>query len=216
VTARIVPSPAGSYREGTSAELPGERSPWPHSALRTHAHLASRTRRAHRARALLALSGVAVAAVVLTGCGNADAGEAPVESHSFPLTVKTLTIDADDSDLRLEPADVKDVQVTQQVDGWVFMGNGPEASWKMEGGKLTFRVMCDAVVSDCRSRHTVKVPRGVAVTVEDDNGNVTATGFDTVLKIRSNNGEVAMGKSPGNRRMPRPSGRGGGTVRSVN
>ncbi|MFI2367441.1 hypothetical protein [Streptomyces sp. NPDC018833] len=75
------------------------------------------------------------------------------------------------------PADIEDVQVTRQVDGWVVLGSGPEASWGMRDGTLTPEVTCEAVASDCAARHTVKVPRDVAVTVVDDNGSVTAEGF---------------------------------------
>ncbi|MFD9220383.1 DUF4097 family beta strand repeat-containing protein [Streptomyces sp. NPDC060064] len=157
------------------------------AALRTHTH----------ARTLLAASGAVVAAVALSGCGSVDAGAAPVESRSFPLTGKTLTIDSDNSEIKLVPADVKDVQVTRQVDGWVFLGDGPEASWEMKDGTLTLRVTCDAVSSNCESRHTVKVPRSVAVTVEDDNGSVTADGFHTALKLRSGNGKVTVRDSSG-------------------
>lgn len=158
------------------------------AAIRTHTT---------RTRAFLVGAGVAVAVLALGGCGGTDAGEAPVESRTFPFSAKTLTIDTDNSDLVLESADVKDVQVTRQVDGWVFVGKGPDAVWKLEDGKLTLRVKCDALVSDCQSRHTVRVPRGVAVTVDDDNGSVTASGFDAALKIRSDNGEVTVRDSSG-------------------
>lgn len=147
-----------------------------------------------RTHTLLAASGVVVA-VALSGCASADAGEAPVESRSFPLTGKTLTIDTDNSDIKLVPADVKDVQVSRQVDG--SRGSRPKASWDMKDGTLTLRVKCDGIAGDCASRHSVKVPRGVAVTVEDGNGRLTATGFDTALKIRSDNGEVTVRDSSG-------------------
>ncbi|MET7615545.1 DUF4097 family beta strand repeat-containing protein [Streptomyces sp. NPDC005408] len=158
---------------------------------------ALRTGTRTRTRALVALGGASLLTLALTGCGSADAGEAPVEKRAFPFTGKALTIDSDDSAIELVPADVKDVQVTRQVDGWVFLGDGPEPTWKMEGGKLTLRVKCDAVASDCEARHTIKVPRGVAVTVEDDNGSVTASGFDTALTIRSDNGAVTVRDSSG-------------------
>lgn len=154
-----------------------------------------------RTRTLLAVGGAVVVALAVTGCGSADAGEAPVESRSFPLAGESLVIDSDNSELELVPADVKDVQVKRQVDGWVFMGDGPEPSWKLEDGRLTLRVECDALASSCESRHSVKVPRGVAVTVEDDNGSVTATGFDTALKIRSDNGAVTVRDSSGPLRL---------------
>ncbi|QIP88727.1 DUF4097 domain-containing protein [Streptomyces sp. Tu 2975] len=136
-------------------------------------------------------------AVGLSGCGSADASEAPVEKKSFALTGTALTIDSDNTDIELVPADVDEVEVTRQVDGWVFLGNGPDATWKMADGTLTLKVKCDAIASDCVARHTVKVPRGTSVTVDDDNGSVTASGFDTALKLRSDNGSVKVTDSSG-------------------
>ncbi|MEU6166401.1 DUF4097 family beta strand repeat-containing protein [Streptomyces tanashiensis] len=145
-------------------------------------------------RVLLA-SGVAV--LGLAGCGVADAEGAPVERRTFAFGGDALTVDSDNSDLVITPADVDDVRVERQVDGWVFMGSGPEASWKLVDGRLTLRVECDAVAASCGAVHRIQVPRGVAVTVEDDNGRVTAEGFTTPLKVRSDNGDVRVRKVSG-------------------
>ncbi|MFI1395260.1 DUF4097 family beta strand repeat-containing protein [Streptomyces sp. NPDC020681] len=154
--------------------------------------------RVTRGTRALVVGGSGLLVFALAGCGaDADAKSAPVESKSFPLSGKTLTIDTDDSAIELVAADVPGVQVTRQVDGWVFMGNGPDPSWKMADGKLTLRLKCSAVASDCEARHTVKVPRDVAVTVDNDNGGVTATGFRTALKIRSDNGSVTVRDASG-------------------
>ena len=110
---------------------------------------------------------------------------------------KTLTTRTDDSAVELVPADVKSVEVTRHVDGWVFMGSGPHASWSMENDTLSLKVKCSAVISSCAARHQIKVPRGVAVVLKDDNGSVTATGFDTPLKLRSDNGKVTVRDSSG-------------------
>ncbi|NWF27480.1 DUF4097 family beta strand repeat protein [Streptomyces sp. PKU-EA00015] len=149
--------------------------------------------------ARVALAGVAVLVGILgvSGCGSADAKEAPVERKAFAFGGKALTIDADDSALEIVPADIDDVRVTRQVDGWVMFGSGPSASWGMRDGTLTLEVTCEAVASDCEARHSVKVPRDVAVTVVDDNGSVTADGFTTPLKITSDNGSVTVRDSSG-------------------
>ncbi|MEV3990999.1 DUF4097 family beta strand repeat-containing protein [Streptomyces sp. NPDC049837] len=147
---------------------------------------------ARRIRTSVVVGGVVLGALGLAGCGGADVEGAPVERKAFGFRGETLVVDADDSELVLVPADVKDVEVTRQVDGWVVMGDGPAPVWKLEGGRLTLRVECDALVSDCRARHEVRVPRGVAVTVEDDNGDVTAEGFETALKVTSGNGTVTV------------------------
>ncbi|MFI1716259.1 DUF4097 family beta strand repeat-containing protein [Streptomyces litmocidini] len=143
---------------------------------------------------VLLVSGVAV--LLLAGCG-AEAEGAPVERRTFAFDGNALTVDSDDSELVITPADVDDVRVERQVDGWVFMGSGPEASWKLVDGRLTLRVECDAVAASCGAVHRIQVPRGVAVTVEDDNGGVTAEGFATPLKVRSDNGDVRVRKVSG-------------------
>ncbi|MFI1936470.1 DUF4097 family beta strand repeat-containing protein [Streptomyces purpureus] len=144
-----------------------------------------------------ALAGALVGMVGLTGCGSSDVDAAPVERKTFAFSGESLAVDADNSQLTIVAADVKDVQVSRQVDGWVFMGEGPESSWKLEGGKLTLRTDCTGIASNCDARHEVKVPRGVAVSVEDDNGSVTADGFTTALKLKSDNGEVTVRNSFG-------------------
>ncbi|MFE7772624.1 DUF4097 family beta strand repeat-containing protein [Streptomyces sp. NPDC057445] len=154
----------------------------------------------HRARTrtrALGAAAVVIVAFAVTGCGTADAGEGPVERKSFAFSGKSLTIDARNSEVELVPADVRSVEVERQVDGWVFMGSGPDPVWEMKDGTLTVGVTCDAVSSDCEARHSVKVPRGVAVTVRGDNGSVRATGFDTALTLQSDNGEVTVRDSSG-------------------
>ncbi|WP_328538989.1 DUF4097 family beta strand repeat-containing protein [Streptomyces sp. NBC_00344] len=149
-----------------------------------------------RTRTILVAGAAAVAALALSGCG-ADPSDAPAEHKSFALSGKTLTVDSDNASIELVPADVKTVEVTRRVDGWVFLGSGPHASWSMKNDKLTLRLKCDALASDCAARHQIKVPRGVTVVVQDDNGRITATGFTTPLKLRSDNGAVVVRDSAG-------------------
>ncbi|WP_425575564.1 DUF4097 family beta strand repeat-containing protein [Streptomyces gobitricini] len=143
------------------------------------------------------IGGMVLGVFGVSGCGGARADEAQVERKAFGFRGETLVVDADDSELVLVPADVKDVEVSRQVEGWVVMGNGPAPVWKLEHGTLTLRVECDALVSDCAARHEVRVPRGVAVTVRDGNGDVTAEGFRTALKVTSDNGTVTVRDAAG-------------------
>lgn len=161
----------------------------------TGTHTDARTRTA--TRTLIASGGAVLVALALTGCGSADTDDAPVEHKSFAFSGKTLTIDAGNTTLELVPADVKEVEVTRRVDGWVVLGNGPDAHWGMDGGTLTLQVDCDALISDCSSRHEVKVPRGTAVTVDGGNGSVEAAGFDTPLDLQADNGRVTVRDSSG-------------------
>lgn len=145
----------------------------------------------------VAVGGVVLVAGAVSGCGSSGVEDAPVESKAFPFSGKTLTIASDNSSLEILAADVSDVEVTRQVDGWVMFGSGPEKAWGMKDGKLTLKVDCDGLAANCEGRHTIKVPRGVAVTVEDGNGGVSASGFTTALKIDSDNGKVAVRDSSG-------------------
>ncbi|MFC5802290.1 DUF4097 family beta strand repeat-containing protein [Streptomyces formicae] len=145
----------------------------------------------------LALGGVVVVAFGVGGCADAEAEGAVVERKAFAFNGETLTIEAGDSAVDIVPADVRSVEVERRVDGWVFLGEGPEPVWELRDGTLELGVSCEAVASDCEARHAVKVPRGVAVTVRGDNGDVTASGFDTALALRSDNGRVTVRDSSG-------------------
>ncbi|MEU5980155.1 DUF4097 family beta strand repeat-containing protein [Streptomyces sp. NPDC047315] len=125
---------------------------------------------------------------------------APVEREVFALEGKALTVDVGDSDVEIVAADVSDVRVSRQVDGWAVFGSGPDASWRMEQDRLTLRVDCDGL-GDCSARHTVQVPRDVAVTVEHDNGDLTASGFRTALAISTDNADVTVRDTTGDLRL---------------
>ncbi|WP_405688168.1 DUF4097 family beta strand repeat-containing protein [Streptomyces sp. NBC_00057] len=150
-----------------------------------------------RTRTLIASGGALILGLALTGCGSTDPGDAPAEHKSFALSGKTLTIYSGHTSVELVPADVRKVEVTRHVDGWVVLGNGPDPTWKMQDNTLTLRVKCRAVISDCASQHQVKVPRGVAVVVKGDNGKVAASGFDTPLTLHADNGKVTVRDSSG-------------------
>ncbi|MEW1724258.1 DUF4097 family beta strand repeat-containing protein [Streptomyces sp. NPDC093109] len=144
----------------------------------------------------MAAGGALAAVLFVSGCGS-DPSDAPVEKKSFAFEGKTLTIDTSNAEIDLVPADVTSVDVTRQIDGWVLLGSGPNGVWKMDGSTLTLKVKCTGLANDCSSRHEVKVPRGVAVTLEGDNGKVTATGFTTALKLVSDNGAITVADSSG-------------------
>ncbi|MET9768597.1 DUF4097 family beta strand repeat-containing protein [Streptomyces sp. NPDC006415] len=148
-------------------------------------------------RALALGGGVALLALALTGCGSTDVDGAPVERKSFALEGKTLTISAENGLVDLVPADVEQVEVERQVDGWVVFGSGPDSVWKMEDDTLTLRVKCEGMANNCDSRHRVKVPRGVEVKAVSDNGTISAAGFDRALDLSSDNGEINVQDASG-------------------
>lgn len=128
----------------------------------------------------------------LSGCG-ADAGEDDTpDRRAFSFGGETLRIEAVNTDIELVPADVKEVEVTRWFSGWTAVGGSVEKTWAMEGSTLRLDVDCDGVLENCDSRHRVRVPRGVAVTVEGDNGHISAKGFASALTLRSDNGAVRV------------------------
>ncbi|MFJ6407615.1 DUF4097 family beta strand repeat-containing protein [Streptomyces hydrogenans] len=130
-----------------------------------------------RAHAVLALGGVAILTVAATGCSpEATPANTVVESKTFDFTGNSLAVTSDSADLELVASDAKDVRVTRQVSG-TKVGGEVEAGWKLEGGTLALGVDCTGLSVNCGARYTVKVPRDVAVTVENDKGLVEATGF---------------------------------------
>ncbi|MEU5161444.1 DUF4097 family beta strand repeat-containing protein [Streptomyces sp. NPDC020875] len=151
-------------------------------------------------RGIVAIGVGGAAMAGLVGCGTADAGDAEVERKAFAFAGDVLTVDVDDSDVTLVPADVTEVKVSRQVDGWELFGDGPDPVWRMEDGRLTLRTGCGGV-GNCEARHTVEVPRGVALTVKSDNGKVTASGFTGKLDLSTDNGDVVVRDTTGELRL---------------
>ncbi|WP_069173112.1 DUF4097 family beta strand repeat-containing protein [Streptomyces griseus] len=151
----------------------------------------------NRTTALAAAGGTLLLVAGLSGCGSADVEDAPREHKSFAFSGKTLTIASENSSLELVPADVDRIEVTRRVDGWVVFGSGPDPVWTLDGDTLTLRVTCRAVINNCASHHQVKVPRGLSLSVDGDNGEITASGFTTPLTLSSSNGAVRVRDSEG-------------------
>lgn len=148
-----------------------------------------------RRRGGLAAVGVGVVAVGLlaSGCGNSADEDKEPETRSFALDGRTLTVDSDDSALELVVGDVDEVKVTRWFKASVAIGKDPEITWSMDkDDTLKLRVHCSGVVADCSAKHRIVVPRGVALTVKDQDGSVRATGFEEALDIRAADGSVRV------------------------
>ncbi|MGW1246110.1 DUF4097 family beta strand repeat-containing protein [Streptomyces sp. NPDC002535] len=99
-----------------------------------------------------------------------------MESKTFDFSGDSLTVKSESADLELVAADVTGVQVTRQVSG-TKVGGDIGSGWKLEGGVLTLSLDCTGIAVNCGATYTVKVPRDVAITAENDKGLVEATGF---------------------------------------
>ncbi len=169
------------------------RSAFPRTRSRTHA----------RAR-VIAVTGVVVALVVTaSACSSAGDDKEP-EHRSFALHGRTLTVDSNESALDIVASDSDKpgrIEVTRWFQGSVAMGKDPQVTWAMEDDRLKLRVKCSGVVADCSAKHRIEVPRGVSVVVRNEDGRVSARGFDQALDIRSEDGSVTVKDSTGPLRL---------------
>lgn len=139
--------------------------------------------------ALLALAGLA-------GCGSVPNDGEP-EERGFALAGAHLTIDKDTGDLEVRPADVDEVEVTRWFSGRDGIGGDAEATWELAGDTLTLTAQCGGLLGDCEVRYEVLVPAGVTLTVEGENGAISASGFETELGVHSENGAVTVENTSG-------------------
>ncbi|MFD4835105.1 DUF4097 family beta strand repeat-containing protein [Streptomyces uncialis] len=159
-----------------------------------------RTSRPRRSRAsLLAVvaAGTMAFGLVATGCTSDPEDDTSPEHRSFALAGRTLTVDSDDSELELVPADIDKVEVTRWFKGKVAVGSEPSVSWSMRDDRLKLRLDCSGIVADCALKHRIEIPRDVTVKVKNDDGSVRASGFRTPLSIDTNDGSVRVADTTG-------------------
>ncbi|MEW2163880.1 DUF4097 family beta strand repeat-containing protein [Streptomyces sp. NPDC007084] len=162
----------------------------------------ARTPARARNRRALGVGGLVLGVLALaTACGASAADDKHPDHRSFALHGRTLTVDSDDSALDLVVSDSArpgEVQVTRWFQGHVTLGGDPKVTWAMEGhDRLVLRLKCSGVITDCSARHRIVVPSGVAVTVRDGDGSVSARGFSEALSIRTADGSVRVHDSSG-------------------
>ena len=156
-------------------------------------------RRTRGLRVLGAASGVVAVALLAGACGASADDDSDPERRSFALEGKTLTVDSDDSALEFVTGDSAGgkVKVTRWFEGSTALGGSPKVTWAMDGDRLTLRMKCSGVFTDCSAKHRIEVPRGVALKVENDDGRVNARGFREPLSIRTEDGSVTVKDSSG-------------------
>lgn len=146
-------------------------------------------------RVLVAVGTTTAVVGLVAACGADASDDSDPEQRSFALSGRTLTVDSDDSAVELVVSGdqgAEDVRVTRWFDGRTVLGKSPRVTWRMDGDRLTFRVKCSGVISNCSAKHRVVVPRGIAVNVVNKDGSVTASGFREPLKVRTADGSVRL------------------------
>ncbi|MFD3637900.1 DUF4097 family beta strand repeat-containing protein [Streptomyces griseus] len=144
-----------------------------------------------RPRAVLALGGVVVLTVAAAGCGpEVTSADTAAKSKTFEFSGRSLTVKSGSADLDFVAADVRGIQVTRQVSG-TKVGGEVEAGWKLEGDVLALAVDCTGISVNCGAKYTVKLPRDVALTVENAKGLVEATGFTADFSAKADDIRVS-------------------------
>ncbi|WP_420033484.1 DUF4097 family beta strand repeat-containing protein [Streptomyces sp. cg28] len=155
------------------------------------------------ARVLAASAAVAALAATVSACGADASDDRHPDHRAFALHGRTLTVDSDDSTLELVPGDGDRVKVTRWFQGSSVAGSSPRATWRWDAaqGRLTLRMHCGGILTDCSARHRIEVPRGVALVVDNGDGSVRARGFGNGVDISTQDGSVRVSDTSGPLRM---------------
>lgn len=191
-------TPASSYRRSARGE--GRAGSEGESVMSTVHSRRPGPRRTRGVRLLVGVGTTAAVCGLVAACGASASDDKTPEQRSFSLPGHSLTVDSDDSALEVVVSDdVKDVRVTRWFDGRTVFGESPKVTWEQNaaGDRLTFRTKCGGLIANCSAKHRVVVPRGVAVTLLNRDGKVTAGGFRDPLTVRSADGSVTVEDSSG-------------------
>jgi hypothetical protein len=134
--------------------------------------------------ALLAASAPAIA-----GCGARISQTTAENSYTVTEPVTSLKIDNPVGNTQIEGTDADTISVTEQLH---YTGNPPQTSYPITGGQLGLSYTCPGVfdVNSCSVTYLVKVPRRLAVQIDDNVGSTTLTGLAGQLTVTSSTGNI--------------------------
>ncbi|MGN9836822.1 DUF4097 family beta strand repeat-containing protein [Nonomuraea sp. H19] len=118
-----------------------------------------------RRMAALAACAVALAA---SGCGVDLDAEEVRSAQSFPFTGTDLKIRSSVGGVRVLPGAGSTVEVERWVRGKA--ADDGNATWSLRDGTLRLGANCTMVVGDCGARYHVKVPPGVRLSIDAQDG----------------------------------------------
>jgi hypothetical protein len=135
-----------------------------------------------------------VSALAVTGCGTNIGTTSRQDTNTYTVTdpVSSLTIDNPVGSTQIEGTDDTTVSVTEQLR---YNGNPPQTSHMINGGQLALSYSCPSGTINvgaevCSVTYVVKVPRRLAVQVEDKVGAATLTGLAGQLTLTSSTGSI--------------------------
>ncbi len=133
-------------------------------------------------------------ALVLAGCDTriGTTTEQNTEQNTYTITepVTSLKIDNPVGNTQIEGTDTNTIWVTEQLS---YTGNPPQTNHAITtGGQLTLSYTCPGGfdVNACSVTYVVKVPRRLAVQIDDKVGGTTLTGLAGQLTLTSSTGNI--------------------------
>jgi hypothetical protein len=153
------------------------------------------------ATALLTASALAVAGCDVStgidigtdpGTGIGSGAGSTQNTYTITEPVTSLTVDNPVGSTRIEGTDDPAVSVTEQL---TYTGNPPQTSHPITGGRLSLSYTCPSEVvainvDTCSVSYVVKVPRRIAVEIDDKVGATTLTGLAGRLTLTSSTGRI--------------------------
>ncbi len=133
-------------------------------------------------------------ALVLAGCDTrirTTTGQ-NTEQNSYTITepVTSLKIDNPVGNTQVEGTDTNTISVTEQLS---YTGNPPQTNHAITtGGQLTLNYTCPGGfdINTCSVTYVVKVPRRLAVQIDDEVGGTTLAGLAGQLTLTSSTGNI--------------------------
>ncbi len=128
-------------------------------------------------------------APVTAGCGTPIGPTTAQNSYTITEPVTSVKIDNPVGNTQIEGTDTNTISVIEQLH---YTGNPPQTSYPITGGQLALSYACPGVfdVNSCSVTYVVKVPRRLAVQIDDNVGSTTLTGLAGQLTITSSTGNI--------------------------
>jgi hypothetical protein len=129
----------------------------------------------------------------VTGCAG-PVGDQVTAQNSYTVTepVTSIKIDNPVGDTEIEGTDATTISVTERLR---YNHNPPQTRYPVVGGQLTLSYSCPGVlnVNSCSVTYVVKIPRRLAVQIDDQVGAIKLTGLAGQLNLTSATGNIDAG-----------------------
>ena len=126
---------------------------------------------------------------VVAGCVSSVGQATAQNSYTVTDPVTSIKIDNPVGDTEIEGTDATTISVTERLR---YSGNPPQTRYPVAGGQLSLSYSCPGVfdVNSCSVTYIVRIPRHLAVQIDDQVGGIKLTGLAGQLNLTSATGSV--------------------------